>query len=100
MSFTIDEAIIEPRNSESVRVVFLVRMHNAQSAPATFADESFRLLTKDSSIAANGGLSETVGANKDSPLERVQFVVPLSSPPRALQIEHGGEKVELPVAFK
>lgn len=100
VSFTIAEATIEPRNPESVRLVLLVRMHNKQRQAAEFADENFRLLTKNSVVPANGGLSETIGANSDSALERVQFTVPLGSDPRAVQVEYGGETVELSLAFK
>lgn len=80
--------------------VLLIRMHNKQRQAATFADENFRLLTKDSVIPANGGLSETIEAGADSTLERVQFVVPLGSAPRALKIEHDGEAIEVPIGLK
>lgn len=100
LSFTIAEATIEPRNSESVRLVFLVSMHNKQGQAANFADENFRLLTQKAVISANGGVSEMIEAGRDSTLQRVQFVVPTNSRPRALQIEHGGEAVELPLDFK
>ncbi len=98
--FTIAEVAIEPRNSESMRLVLLVRMLNKQRQAADFSDQNFRLLTKDSVIAANGGLGETVGAGMESALERVQFLVPVTSVPRALKIEFGGEATELPLTFK
>ena len=100
VSFTIAEVATEPRNAESMRLVLLVRMQNRQRQAADFADENFRLVTHDSVIAANGGLGETVGAGNESGLERVQFLVPLSSVPRALQIEFGGEATELPLTWK
>ena len=100
VSFTIAEVLTEPRNSESMRLVLLVRMLNKQRQAADFSDENFRLITRDSVIAANGGLGETVGAGMESALERVQFVVPMSSVPRALKIEFGGESTELPLTFK
>ncbi len=100
LSFTIAEATIEPRSPESVRLILLVRMHNKQPEAAGFADENFRLLTKESVIHANGGLGETIDANSDSMPEQVQFVVPLGSAPRALQIEYGGQTIEVPLAFK
>ena len=100
VSFTIADATIEPRNTESMRVILLIRMHNKQRQAATFADENFRLLTKDSVIPANGGLSETILAGTDSTLERVQFLVPLGSAPRALKIEHDGEVIEVPLGLK
>jgi hypothetical protein len=99
VSFVIQGASIEPRNPESVRVVLLVRMNNRSAYPANLWDASFRLLTQNSVIPANGGLNEVVAARSDSALERVQFVVPLTSTPRALKIEHGGETVELPLRF-
>lgn len=98
--FTIAEAAIEPRNSESMRLVLLVRMLNKQGQAAEFTDQNFRLVTQDSVIAANGGLDETIGAGAESALERVQFVVPINSVPRALKIEFGGEATELPLALK
>lgn len=98
--FTIAEVATEPRNSESMRLVLLVRMLNKQRQAADFSDENFRLVTKDSVIAANGGLGETVGAGMESALERVQFVVPINSVPRALKIDFGGESTELPLTFK
>lgn len=98
--FTIAEVATEPRNSESMRLVLLVRMQNKQRQAADFADENFRLVTQDSVIAANGGLGETIGAGMESALERVQFVVPINSVPRALKIELGGESTELPLTFK
>ncbi len=100
LSFTIDEATIEPRSPESVRLVLLVRMHNNQRQAANFSDENFRLLTRDAVMRANGGLDETVEAQSESKLERVEFVLPHGSVPRALQIEYGGETVELPLGFK
>ena len=100
ISFTIAEVAAEPSNSESMRLVLLVRMLNKQPRAADFTDQSFRLVTKDSVIAANGGLGETVGPGMESPLERVQFVVPLNSVPQALKIEFGGESTELPLTFK
>lgn len=98
--FTIAGVATEPRNSESMRLVLLVRMLNKQRQAADFSDENFRLVTKDSVIAANGGLGETVGAGMESGLERVQFVVPINSAPSALKIEFGGESTELPLTFK
>jgi hypothetical protein len=100
VSFTIAEVAIEPRNSESMRLVLLVRMLNKQRQAADFADENFRLITQDSVIAANGGLGETIGAGNESALERVQFLVPVNSVPRALKIEFGGEATELPLTLK
>ena len=99
VSFTIAEVAIEPRNSESMRVL-LVRLLNKQRQAADFVDENFRLLTQDSVIAASGGLGETVGAGSESALERVQFLVPINSVPRALKIEFGGEATELPLTWK
>ena len=98
--FTITEVEIEPRNSESIRLVLLVRMLNKQRQAADFSDQNFRLITKDSVIAANGGLGETVDAGTESTLERVQFLVPVTSVPRALKIEFDGEATELPLTFK
>ena len=63
---TITEAAIEPRNSESMRLVFLVRMLNKQGQAAEFADQNFRLVMQDSVIKANGGLAETVGPGTES----------------------------------
>ena len=83
-----------------MQVVLLVRMLNKQRQAADFSDQNFRLETKDSVIAASGGLAETVGAGMESALERVQFVVPINSVPRALKIEFGGESTELPLTFK
>jgi hypothetical protein len=100
ISFTIAEVATEPRNSESMRLVLLVRMLNKQRQAADFSDQNFRLVTKDSVIAANGGLGETVGPGIESALERVQFVVPINSVPQALKIEFGGESTELPLTFK
>ena len=98
--FTIAEVTIEPRNSESTRLVLLVRMLNKQRQAADFSDQNFRLVTKDSVIAANGGLGETVGAGMESALERVQFLVPVNAVPRALKIEFDGEATELPLTFR
>ncbi len=100
VSFTITKVTTEPRNSESMRLVLLVRMLNKQRQAADFSDQNFRLVTQDSVIAADGGLGETVGAGMESALERVQFVVPINSVPRALKIEFGGESTELPLTFK
>ncbi len=100
VSFTIAEVAIEPRSAESMRLVLLVRMQNKQHQAADFSDENFRLVTHDSVIAANGGLGETVGAGNESALERVQFLVPFSSVPRALKIEYGGEATEVPLTWK
>ena len=98
--FTIAEAAIEPRNSESMRLVLLVRMMNKQGQATEFTDRNFRLVTQDSVITANGGLGETVEPGAESRLERVQFLVPMNSVPRALKLEFGGETIELPLTFK
>ena len=100
ISFTIAEVATEPRNSESMRLVLLVRMLNKQRQAADFSDQNFQLITNDSVIAANGGLGETIGAGMESALERVQFVVPMNSVPRALKIDFDGESTELPLTFK
>ncbi|HYM47068.1 MAG TPA: hypothetical protein VES91_01225 [Burkholderiaceae bacterium] len=71
-----------------------------QRSAARFADENFRLLTRDSVFGAKGGLDEMVEAQSESKLERVEFVVPLGTVARALQIEFGGETAEMPLAFK
>lgn len=99
VSFVIQSATIEPRNPESVRLVLLVRLSNRSGLSVNFWDSSFRLLTHNSTIPASGGLNALVDARSDSMLERVQFVVPLTSAPRALKIDHGGESVELPLRF-
>lgn len=99
VSFVIQGASIEPRNPESVRLVLLVRMNNRSAYGANLWDASFRLITHNAVIPANGGLNVLVDPRSDSMLERVQFVVPLASVPRALKIEHGGEAVELPLRF-
>ena len=100
VSFTIAEVAIEPRNSESMRLVLLVRMLNKQRLAADLADQNFQLLTQDSVIPANGGLGETIGAGSESGLERVQFLVPATAVPKALKIEFGGEATELPLTWK
>lgn len=100
VSFSIEEAAIEPRNSESMRLVLSVRMHNKQRRAASFADENFQLLTQNSVIGANGGLAETIDAGSESSAQRVQFLVPANAAPRALKIEFGGETAELPLSFK
>lgn len=99
VSFVIQGASIEPRNPESVRVVLLVRMNNRSAYGVNLWDANFRLITHNAVIPANGGLNVLVDPRSDSMLERVQFVVPLTSVPRALKIEHGGEAVELPLRF-
>jgi hypothetical protein len=99
VSFVIQGASIEPRNPESVRLVLLVRMNNRSAYGANLWDANFRLITHNAVIPANGGLNVLVDPRSDSMLERVQFVVPLTSVPRALKLEHGGESVELPLRF-
>lgn len=99
VSFVIQSATVEPRNPDSVRVVLLARLSNRGPYPTNFWDASFRLVAHDAVIPASGGLNALVDARSDSALERVQFVVPMSSVPRALRIEHGGETVELPLRF-
>lgn len=99
ISFVIQSAAVEPRNPDSVRVVLLMRLSNRGAYPTNFWDASFRLVAHDAVIPASGGLNALVDARSDSALERVQFVVPMSSVPRALRIEHGGETVELPLRF-
>ena len=99
VSFVIQGASIEPRNPESVRLVLLVRMNNRSAYGVNLWDANFRLITHDAVIPANGGLNVLVDPRSDSMLERVQFVVPLTSAPRALKLEHGGESVELPLRF-
>lgn len=99
VSFVIQSATVEPRNPDSVRVVLLMRLSNRGPYPTNFWDASFRLVAHDAVIPASGGLNAVIDARSDSALERVQFVVPMSSVPRALRIEHGGETVELPLRF-
>lgn len=99
VSFVIQGASIEPRNPESVRLVLLMRLNNRSAYGVNFWDSSFRLITHNATIPASGGLNVLVDGRSDSALEKVQFVVPLSSAPRALKIEFGGEAVELPLRF-
>jgi len=99
VSFSIQQAVVEPRNPDSVRVVLLVRLSNRARYPVNFWDASFRLVAHDAVIPASGGLNAVVDGNSDSALERVLFIVPLSSVPRALRIERDGETVELPLRF-
>jgi len=99
VSFVIQSATVEPRNPDSVRVVLLMRLSNRGPYPTNFWDASFRVVAHDAVIPASGGLNVVVDARSDSALERVQFVVPMSSVPRVLRIEHGGETVELPLRF-
>lgn len=99
VSFVIQSATVEPRNPDSVRVVLLMRLSNRGANPTNFWDASFKLAAHNAVIPASGGLNVLVGARSDSALERVQFVVPMTSVPSALRIEHGGETVELPLHF-
>lgn len=97
LSYAIRTVTVEPRNTESVRLVFMVRMHNQQPYPANFWDDSFRLLTDDGVIAASGGLNAVVDARSSSAEQPVIFIVPKQSAPRALRIQYAGESTELPV---
>lgn len=99
VSFVIQSATVEQRNPDSVRVVLLMRMSNRSRYQKNFWDATFRLVAHDSIIPASGGLNAVVDGNSDSMLERVLFIVPMSSAPRALRIERDDEVVELPLRF-
>jgi hypothetical protein len=97
VAFVIESAATEARNAESIKLVLQVRMRNLGPYQTNFWDASFRLVTHNAVIAASGGLNALVDGRSDSALERVQFVVPTSSVPRALRIDFGGESTELPL---
>lgn len=97
LSYAIRTVVVEPRNSESVRLVFMVRMHNQQGYQANFWDDSFRLLTHDGVIPASGQLNDVVDARSSSAERAVVFIVPKGAVPRALQIQYAGESTELPI---
>jgi hypothetical protein len=99
-TYTIASAAVEPRNAESITVVLQVRMRNSGSYQANFWDRSFRLVAHDAVIPASGGLNALVEGRSDAALERVQFVVPRSSVPRALRIEFAGESTEVPLRLR
>lgn len=97
VTFVIESAVTEARNAESLKLVLQVRMRNAEPYPANFWDASFRLVTHNTVIPASGGLNALVEGRSDSALERVQFVVPNNSVPRALRIDFAGESTEIPL---
>jgi hypothetical protein len=99
-TYTITSATVEPRNAESTTLLLQVRMRNTGPYPTNFWDASFRLVAHDAVIPASGGLNALVEGRSDSALERVQFVVPRSSVPRALRIEHAGETTEVPLQLR
>jgi hypothetical protein len=72
-------------------------MRNPGPYPTNFWDASFRLVTHNAVIAASGGLNVLVEGRSDSAAERVMFVVPNTSVPRALRIDFRGESTELPL---
>lgn len=97
VTFVIESATTEARNAESINLVLRVRMRNPGPYATNFWDASFRLVSHNAVIAASGGLNVLVEGRSDSASERVLFVVPNSSVPRALRIEFREESTELPL---
>lgn len=97
VTFVIESAATEARNAESIMLVLQVRMRNPGPYAANFWDASFRLVTHNAVIAASGGLNVVVEGRSDSASERVLFVVPNASLPRALRIDFREESTELPL---
>jgi len=95
VTFVIESAAAEARNAESINLVLRVRMRNPGPYATNFWDASFRLVTHNAVIAASGGLNVLVEGRSDSASERVLFVVPNTSVPRALRIEFREESTEL-----
>lgn len=98
VEFTLLEASLAPRNSESSTLIIHVRLLNNRNYPVNFWDSQFRLLVEDIPRAPNSGLNLVVEGNAAAEGD-VRFVVPKSATQPRLRILFADERTDIPLSL-
>ena len=98
VEFTVLEAALVPRNSESSTLTLRVRLLNNRNYAVNFWDSQFRLLVDGIPRAPTGGLNTIVQGNAAEDGE-VRFNVPRSATHPKLRILFGDEKTDIPLTL-
>lgn len=96
VEFTLLDASLAPRNSESSTLTLRVRLLNNRNYPVNFWDSQFRLLVDGIPRAPNSGLNVVVEGNAADEGE-ITFVVPKSATDPQLRILFAEEKTDIPL---
>jgi hypothetical protein len=96
VEFTLLDASLAPRNSESSTLTLRVRLLNNRPYPVNFWDSQFRLLVDGIPRAPNSGLNVVVAGNAADEGE-VTFIVPRSATDPQLRILFADEKTDIPL---
>jgi hypothetical protein len=94
VEFTLLDASLAPRNSETSTLTIRVRLLNNQNYPVNFWDSQFRLLVDGIPRAPNSGLNVVVEGNAADEGE-ITFVVPRSATDPLLRILFAEEKTDI-----
>jgi len=89
-------AQIDHYNTEKLTLRFTVRMTNNNRFPASFWDDSFRLLVDGVPKAPISGLNKVVNSHSAEDGD-VVFVIPVVTQSTVLQVRHQDESAEIPV---
>ena len=98
VEFTLLDASLVPRNSESSTLTIHVRLLNNRSTAVNFWDSEFRLLVDNIPRAPNSGLNLVVEGNAAAEGD-VRFIVPKSATQPQLRILFADEKTDIPVTL-
>jgi len=96
VTFTLRQAEVAPRTSETDTQQVRLRLSNHQRTDANFWDSSFRLIVDGAPVAPAGGLNEVVPgqAAKDAD---VTLVIPHGSRGATLKITHANDSTAIPL---
>lgn len=98
VEFTLLNATLAPRNSESSTLTIQVRLLNNRNYPVNFWDSQFRLLIDGIPRAPNSGLNVVVDGNAADEGD-VSFIVPKSATRPQLRILFADEKTDIPLTL-
>ena len=98
VEFTLLDASLAPRNSESSTLTIRVRLLNNRDYPVNFWDSQFRLLVDSIPRAPNSGLNVVVEGNAADEGE-ITFIVPKSATDPQLRILFADEKTDIPLSL-
>lgn len=96
--FTLLDAALAPRNSESSTLTIRVRLLNNTKYAVNFWDDQFRLLVDGIPRAPNSGLNTIVQGNAAEDGE-IRFNVPKSATHPKLRILFGDETTDIPLTL-
>jgi hypothetical protein len=98
VEFTLLDASLAPRNSETSTLTIQVRLLNNRNYPVNFWDSQFRLLVDGIPRAPNSGLNVVVAGNAADEGD-VRFIVPKSATHPQLRILFADEKTDIPLTL-